>query len=100
MVEVRWTVQAEEDVATIAEYIAKDSEKYAKIQVDRFLEAAEILETYPKTGRIIPETNLDNLRELIVGNYRIMYALISDTRVDILSVHHSKRLLSNNPAFD
>ncbi len=100
MVEVRWTVQANDDVENIAEYIAKDSEKYASIQVQRFIEATEVLETYPKTGRIIPETNLENLRELIVGNYRIMYAVISDTRVDILTVHHSKRLLSNNPIID
>lgn len=78
MVEVRWTVQANDDVENIAEYIAKDSEKYASLQVQRFIEAVEILVTYPKTGRIIPETNLENLRELIAGNYRIMYAVISD----------------------
>ena len=100
MVEVRWTVQAKDDIENIAEYIARDSEKYAEIQVQRFLEATEILTTFPKTGRIVPETDIETIRELIVGNYRIMYAVVSNTQVDILTVHHSKRLLSNNPAFE
>lgn len=36
MAEIRWTPQALEDIENIAKYIAKDSMKYAAIQVEDF----------------------------------------------------------------
>jgi toxin ParE1/3/4 len=47
MVEIRWTDQSLEDIESIAEFIARDSEKYAKIQTARFFETAAILENKP-----------------------------------------------------
>ena len=99
MVEIRWTEQALEDIENIAEFIAKDSVKYAKIQVYRFFERTEILKSQPQSGRIVPEIGDKKIRELIMGNFRIIYRLVSERRVDILTVHHSRRLLKNNPAF-
>lgn len=55
MAEIRWTPQAIEDIENIAKYIAKDSTKYASIQVEEFFEAALLLEDYPRSGRIVPE---------------------------------------------
>lgn len=37
MAEVSWTGQALDNIDNIAEFIAEDSSKYAKIQVVRFL---------------------------------------------------------------
>ncbi len=91
MVEIRWTPQAIEDINNIAEYIAKDSIKYAKIQTERFFEATEILSTKPSVGRIVPEIKKPNIRELILGNYRIIYKIINANRIDILTIHHSAR---------
>ena len=99
MVEIRWTKQALEDIDNIAEFIAKDSVKYAKIQVYRFFERTEILKLQPRSGRIVPEIGDEKIRELIMGNYRIIYRLVTDHRVDILTIHHSRRLLINNPTF-
>lgn len=70
MVEVRWTPQSIEDIGNVAEFISKDSRKYALIQVQYFFEAAEILENFPKSGRIVPELDNKDIRELIVGFYR------------------------------
>ena len=81
MVEVRWTDQALDDVDNIAEFIAKDSIKYAKIQVERFFDKVIILTTHPRAGRAVPEINEDDLRELIQGNYRIIYQIVSDSRI-------------------
>ncbi len=97
MVEIKWTLQSINDIENIAEFISKDSERYAQIQVQRFFEAVEILETNPIIGRVVPEFNNEIIRELILGNYRIIYHIVSKTLIDILTVHHSKRLLSNNP---
>jgi toxin ParE1/3/4 len=97
MVEIRWTDQAIEDVNDIAEFIAKDSEKYATIQVQRFFDSVTVLTEHPEAGKVVPELGYDEIRELLQGNYRIIYRLVSEAQIDILTVHHSRRLLSNNP---
>ena len=93
MVEVRWTPQSLEDIENIAEYISNDSMKFAIIQVQDFFEAAEILENFPKAGRVVPELSNRDVRELIVGFYRLIYRIKSDRLVEILTVYHSRRLL-------
>ena len=100
MVEVKWTDQALDDIENIAEFIAKDSMKFAKVQTLRFFKSVEILEELPRAGRMVPELNIEELRELIQGNYRIIYQIISKNRIDIITVHLSRRLLSNNPLFE
>lgn len=89
MVEIRWTNQALDDIEKIAEYISKDSIKYAKIQTERFFIAAEILVKKHKAGRVVPEINKISIRELILGNYRIIYKVLNNKRIDILTIHHS-----------
>ena len=93
MVEVIWTTQSIEDIENIAEYIAKDSEKYAQIQVQDFFEATKILEEFPKAGRVVPEINNKDIRELIVGFYRVIYNIVSKDKIEVLTVHHSYKLL-------
>lgn len=93
MVEVNWTPQAIQDMDDIAKFIAINSTKYAKIQVSRFFEEVTVLEKFPKTGRIVPEFNKPSIRELILGNYRLVYKIISTKKIDILSIHHSARIL-------
>lgn len=97
MVEVNWTDQALQDIDNIAEFISKDSLKYAKIQVQLIFDRVEALYDQPELGRIVPEIHKKKIRELIVGNYRIVYRIISSKKIDILTIHHSRRLLTNNP---
>ncbi len=97
MVEVNFTDQSLADIENIAKFIASNSEKYAKIQVQRFFERIEILETTPMLGRIVPEINDKTIRELVMGNYRIIYKIVSELRVDILTIHSSYMLLSISP---
>lgn len=100
MAEIRWADQAIDDIENIAEYISKDSLTFARIQTERFFEKAKILESQPLIGRIVPELNDPSTRELVMGNYRIIYYMDSNDIVTILTVHHSQRLLTNNPAFE
>jgi toxin ParE1/3/4 len=97
MAAINWTDQALKDIDNIAEFISKDSLKYAKIQTKIFFERVESLFTQPELGRVVPELQKKKIRELIVGNYRIVYRIISLKRIDILTIHHSRRLLTNNP---
>lgn len=89
MARLNWTDLSIEDLINIAEFISKDSPKYSVIQIKRIRERIKILKEQPFVGRIVPETQNDSVRELILGNYRI----ISEARIDILTVHHSARLL-------
>lgn len=66
MAEVRWTDQALIDIENIAEFIAKDSETYARIQVERFFEEAQILESFPLSGRIVPELKDKTIESLFL----------------------------------
>jgi len=84
------------DIKNIAQFIEKDSLKYARIQVRRFFNKVEILKNHPYAGRIVPEINRDSVRELIQGNYRIIYRIVSETLIDIITIHHSRRLLGND----
>lgn len=93
MVEIRWTEQSLEDIDNIAEFIANDSLKYAEIQVQNFFDSVIHLEQQPLSGRIVPETENDKIREIIVGLYRVIYYVKSTSQIDILAVHHSKRIL-------
>ena len=43
-------------------------------------------------GRAVPEFNDEVIREVIVGNYRVIYRVRADA-VEILTVFHGARLL-------
>jgi toxin ParE1/3/4 len=53
----------------------------------------ERLKIFPEVGRSVPNFNDDKLREIIFGNYRIIYE-IKKTSIEILTIWHSKRLLN------
>lgn len=91
MVQINWTLQAKDDLKAIAEYISKDSRRYAKFQVVRLKNRTKILKTQIRSGKIVPETNKENIRELIEGSYRIIYKIVKDNQIDILTIHHSAR---------
>jgi len=97
--EIKWTLHALQDIESIAEFIAQDSEHFASIQIDKFFIRSQILEQFPLAGRMVPELGDEQIRELIEGNYRIIYRVVSESRVDILTIHQSYQLLSNNPLF-
>lgn len=92
MAEVRWTPQAADDLEAISEFIAIHSPHYASLLVIDVLTAVERLAAFPYSGRIVPEAGDPAVREIILGNYRIVYR-VRDNTVEILVVHHGSRLL-------
>ncbi|MEW6609513.1 MAG: type II toxin-antitoxin system RelE/ParE family toxin [bacterium] len=65
------TPQSLDDIEAIANFIARDSNYYAKMFTAQVFEAVERLELFPESGRIVPELNRKEIREIILGNYRI-----------------------------
>jgi len=97
VIEINWTTHSLDDIENIADFISKDSEHFALIQIEKFFERVKILEKHPRIGRVVPEIDIENIRQLIEGNYRIIYRIVSQSRIDIITVHHSSKLLSNEP---
>ncbi len=44
-------------------------------------------------GRVVPEFNIENLRERLSGNYRIVHRVGNSQNIEIVTIHHSARLL-------
>jgi len=94
MVKIIWTQRSLTDLKSIVDYISKDSIKYASLTLQRILDITKYLEKNPRIGRMVPEVGKnDKIREIIFGNYRIIYKITSSQVVHILTVHHSARRL-------
>jgi len=90
MASIRWTVGARNDLRDIIAFISKDSATYAAATADYILLASERLRTYPKIGRMVPEFGDPAVREIIVGNYRLIYRLRRQ-QIGILAVVQGSR---------
>jgi len=90
MAKVIWAPSALDDIASIAEYIAGDSAEVASLFVRRLIEATDRLQGFPLSGRIIPEIDSPDCREVIYGVYRVMYRVERD-EVWITGVVHGAR---------
>lgn len=94
MARVAWTLRARDDLVEIEEYIALDSPNRARQWTEALRERARRAARYPKSGRRVPEWDREDLREVIFGNYRIIYRI--DSRgITVLTVIEGHRLLSS-----
>lgn len=87
-----WSPLSVDRASEIADYIAQDKSSSAKKWVDTLFSKVEQLKTSPEIGRIVPEINNDQFRELIYGNYRIIYR-IEKKQISILTIRHGKQIL-------
>jgi toxin ParE1/3/4 len=68
-----WSPLAVDQVRDIASYIALDKPAVAVQWAEKTFHSVEILSEFPESGRIVPEINRKEVRELVQGNYRIIY---------------------------
>ena len=87
-----WSPLAIDRVAEIAQYIAQDSPSSAQKWVESTFQVVERLEIFPKSGCTVPEIRQDDFREIIHGNYRIIYRFQTKS-VSILTVRHGRQIL-------
>jgi toxin ParE1/3/4 len=90
MAEIRWSVKAAKDLQAIEDYIARDSPLYAVHFVNHLVAAAERLQAHPLRGRVVPECDRRDLRELIFRSYRIVY-VVEGEPVSVARVVHTSR---------
>ncbi len=92
MSRIHWTPQASNDLDGIHEYVSRDSPAAATTLVVRLLTAIDQLESYPRSGRTVPEFNNPVIRELVWGSSRVVYRLW-ERDVQLLRIHHAARPL-------
>ena len=91
MVKIVWTDLSVFELKEIYDYISCDSKRYAKNQVERIKQKTLILKSMPEIGRVVPELDKIEVRELIEGNYRIIYRIKTTDLVEIITIHHTSR---------
>jgi len=92
---VKWTVPARHDLKEIHDYIARDSNVYAKKVSEEIVERSGLLRTYPQIGRVVPEIGNPEIRELLIYSYRLIYEVLPE-EVRILALIHGKRDFSTH----
>ena len=89
---IQWSPLAIERIGEIADYIAQDSPGSAEKWIHSIFNRVEQVKDFSQSGRLVPEMNRKDIRELIIANYRIIYRV--ETRVvSILTVRHSRQIL-------
>ena len=91
---ILWTDPAILDLRNLHGYIAKDSEVYASSFVQRIILAVDNLAIFPRLGRVVPEADNEDIREIIYQNYRIIYR-VKIGLVEILTIVHGRRDLGS-----
>ena len=89
---VIWTEQAWERLLEIERFVARDDPRAAARLVDRLIDRGDALAEHPDRGRRLPELPNSGLRELVIGNYRIVYRR-TPSAVVVLTVFEGHRLL-------
>ncbi len=90
---VRWTETATQDLEEVAAFIGRESRFYAGALVRETQAAARSLRTFAERGRVVPEIDASDIRELFIRSYRLIYQVTAD-HVFILAFVHGARDLT------
>lgn len=90
MIQLIWSPRSVADLEEIRAHIAADSTAYADLTVRRLIAAVERLRMFPDSGRMVPERQSPELREVLSGKFRIVYRRKSAV-VEIATVFRGSR---------
>ena len=84
---LEWSPLALERAGDIASYIAMDKPSAAESWIQGLFETVERLKPHPMSGRVVPEVNIERIREIIYGAYRVIYRVdIQAQKISVLTV--------------
>jgi addiction module RelE/StbE family toxin len=91
---VFWTETAVNHLSSIYNYISQNSPQYAQRLVERLTRRSEQIANFPFSGRLVPEFETEQIREVIEGSYRIIY-YIKPEQIDVIAVLYAARNIEN-----
>lgn len=89
---IKWSPLSAERLTEIVNYISEDNPNAARKLAASIFTSVEKLIKFPESGRVVPELGIQKYREILVGNYRIIYSIVDDA-IHILTIRHQKQLL-------
>ena len=92
MPRIRWSLQSREDLLSIRRYIAFQNPVRAKQYVRKIRSSVNRLKQFPLLGEVVPDLGRGDVRQVLHGNYRVIYQTDGKS-VEVLSIVHSARLL-------
>jgi toxin ParE1/3/4 len=93
MANVIISIDVHTEIHEIYSHLHIESPSYAEYWLEEFFRKSELLENFPKMGRMVPEVNIENIREYFVGRHRIIYSII-EQEVRILAIRHGRTPLN------
>ena len=94
---VEWSLRARTDLRELKAYIAKDSPFYARRFIERIITTVEKLSEHSHLGRLVPEAQRDDVRELLIQHYRVIYQTKGERLYIVTVVHGSRDLMQQDP---
>jgi toxin ParE1/3/4 len=89
---ILWTLEAVSDLESVRDFISLTSPHYGNVLAANLVESLDRVRDFPRSGRIVPELQREDTREVIYGLYRIVYRLLDDDNVaEVLTVFRSSR---------
>ena len=93
---LRWTEHAVTQLAAIAEYISFDSPVYAEQVIDQVVRRLAQAQQFPESGRVVPELERADVRELLELPYRVIYRVRPDA-IEVVAIVHARQHLRGVP---
>lgn len=93
MAQVSWSLQVAQDLDEICDYIGRDSPRYAALFAERVFAVVEAITQFPLAGGVVPEYGREDVRERLIHNYRLIYRLLDQNAVQLVTLIHGARIL-------
>ncbi|MGH7410555.1 MAG: type II toxin-antitoxin system RelE/ParE family toxin [Candidatus Methylomirabilis sp.] len=95
---VVWTRPALDSLLDIVRQIQVDEPVAAHRFASTLKASVARLKHFPESGRIVPEFQDSGVREIVVGEYRVVYRVSkAPVSVQILTIRHGVRLMESSP---
>ena len=85
--EVVWTFPARADLRSHLEFLVQDSQRAASELFDEVEASAASLREFPERGRMVPELETPELRQMLVRKYRLIYRISSEEIIILRMIH-------------
>jgi toxin ParE1/3/4 len=92
---IEWSPLSIQRINEISDYIAEDNIDAAIKWIKSIIDSVDKLDDFPEQGRKVPEANRQDIREIIIKNYRIIYRF-QKNKISILSIRHGRQILPDS----
>ena len=90
MPKVVWTDKCLQRIEEISDYIELDSKKNAEQFIKEIFDKEEMLKNNPKIGKIVPDYEIEEYRQIIIRNYRLVYK-INGKSLNMITIRHCRQ---------